>query len=340
MSPEQMEGASGVDARADIWALGVILFELLTGSVPFPGETITEVSFRVASRPPVPLRQLRPDLPEEVQAVILRCLEKDREHRFQTVADLAMALLPLAPEESRPSVRQIVNTLQRSGAAISIPQSSSPRISLEPQRGTMDPFGKTSAVGARSGRAIVGLFGVVAALVVGGGVLAFRYVPGLRAHADPDPPAPQCAAGATRCSGSAQQTCTGGKWGPGAVKALQCGAACTPGESQCNGTMPQACDDAGQWMDRGLACPYVCKSGVCAGACVPAATQCAGTSAVQTCGANAEWERAIPCGPSSVCRGGACVAGPVKHGAPPPPNSCDPPTWTDADGHVHIKPGC
>jgi serine/threonine-protein kinase len=347
MSPEQMEGASGVDARADIWALGVILFELLTGAVPFPGETITEVSFKVASRPPLPLRQLRPDLPEEVQAVVLRCLEKDRDRRFQTVADLAMALLPLAPEESRASVRQIVNTLQRSGAPVSIPQASSTRAIQEPQRVTMEPLGRTAAGGARDGKAIVGLFGVLSALVVGGGFLAFRYAPGLRAHPDPNPPQPQllqaaseCAAGATRCSGSAQQTCAGGKWGPAAVKALQCGAACTPGESvaQCNGAMPQACDDAGQWIDRGPACPYACKSGVCVGACVPAATQCAGTNAVQTCGANADWERAIPCAPSSVCRGGACVAGPVKHGAPPP--SCDPPTWTDADGHVHIKPGC
>src|SRR6185503_1266237 len=65
MSPEQMQSAHDVDHRADIWALGVILFELLTTEVPFDGESLPEVCIKVATRAPRSLRALRDDIPEE-----------------------------------------------------------------------------------------------------------------------------------------------------------------------------------------------------------------------------------------------------------------------------------
>jgi serine/threonine-protein kinase len=102
MSPEQMQSAKTVTPQGDLWALGIILFELLVGKVPFEGETLTEVAVKVAMQPPPPLRAFRPDLPVGLEAAILKCLEKDPRSRFGTVAELAYALAPFgsrgAPE--------------------------------------------------------------------------------------------------------------------------------------------------------------------------------------------------------------------------------------------------
>jgi serine/threonine protein kinase len=97
MSPEQMQSPRSVDERTDIWGLGVILYELLAGEVPFKGGTLPEVCLSVTTQPPPPLQHLRPDTPPALQRIILRCLEKDYTKRFSSVAELAEALLPFAP---------------------------------------------------------------------------------------------------------------------------------------------------------------------------------------------------------------------------------------------------
>jgi eukaryotic-like serine/threonine-protein kinase len=101
MSPEQARSTRNVDARCDIWALGVILHELLTGSVPFEAENPSAYIAMIAADPPVPLRQKMPDAPPELEAVILRCLEKDRNKRYATVGELARALAPFVPGTKR-----------------------------------------------------------------------------------------------------------------------------------------------------------------------------------------------------------------------------------------------
>ncbi|WP_437282015.1 protein kinase [Sorangium sp. So ce375] len=89
MSPEQMMRRKDVDLRSDIWALGVVLYELVTGRVPFPAETLTEVVGRVLQEePPLP-SQLRPGLPLELDRIVERCLQKRPELRFQHVEELA-----------------------------------------------------------------------------------------------------------------------------------------------------------------------------------------------------------------------------------------------------------
>src|SRR5205807_4998846 len=76
MSPEQIQSARGVDARTDIWALGVVLHEALSGSVPFDGDSPPEICLRVLKRRAPPLRRLRPDTPAALEAAVLKCLEK------------------------------------------------------------------------------------------------------------------------------------------------------------------------------------------------------------------------------------------------------------------------
>jgi serine/threonine-protein kinase len=96
MAPEQMRSPREVDGRADVWALGVCLYFLLTGTTPFAAETTEEVIVHVLLHPPPPLRERAPDVPAALEQIVLRCLEKAASRRFATAGELAAALAPLA----------------------------------------------------------------------------------------------------------------------------------------------------------------------------------------------------------------------------------------------------
>jgi serine/threonine-protein kinase len=97
MSPEQMRSARTVDARADIWSIGAILFELLTGRTPFGGETVIEACTSILNDELPSLSALRSDVPPQLEAIVRRCLEKDRANRYPSVGDLATDLAGFFP---------------------------------------------------------------------------------------------------------------------------------------------------------------------------------------------------------------------------------------------------
>jgi len=121
MAPEQMTSSKHVDARADVWALGIILFELVTGEPPFQGETLPEVCAQILTTEPRPIRALRGDVPPELESVVARCLHKEREQRYGSVAELAVALGPFAPQRALVSVERVSRVLNRQGAEPSEP---------------------------------------------------------------------------------------------------------------------------------------------------------------------------------------------------------------------------
>jgi serine/threonine protein kinase len=92
MAPEQMRASTEVDARADIWSLGASLYELLTGEVPFAAESLVDLAYRIANEAPPSARERRPEIPSGLEDVVMRCLEKNPDHRFADARSLANAL--------------------------------------------------------------------------------------------------------------------------------------------------------------------------------------------------------------------------------------------------------
>ncbi|MEI9952432.1 MAG: protein kinase [Pseudomonadota bacterium] len=177
MSPEQMQSAKDVDPRGDIWALGVVLYELVSGRTPFPGETMTELVLKVVTAPPVPLRAVCTQAPPGLETVVLKCLEKDRAARYPTVAEFAAALLEFAPRRSKASVERIARVMQRAGFPASLtqlPPSSEPvdAHSVVPAPQTMASWGQTKPSANHRRRTVLIAAALLAVPIFGIGALA------------------------------------------------------------------------------------------------------------------------------------------------------------------------
>jgi tRNA A-37 threonylcarbamoyl transferase component Bud32 len=175
MSPEQMEDTRSVDARTDIWAMGTILYELLTGRVPFDADTVPRLCGLILRAEPPRPREYRPDLSEGLERTILKCLEKDRSQRFQNVAELAAALAPYGPALAGQSVHRISRILGTSGVSAPVPANHSP--AGAPGHGAQTAPTQLSWGGTLSkarGRALWVLLGAVGAAAVAGAALWWR----------------------------------------------------------------------------------------------------------------------------------------------------------------------
>ena len=101
MAPEQVIAAKYVDERADVWSLGVILYELLTARKPFEAPTMAGMVSLVRRASPTPLREIVAEIPEELERAVLRCLRAERDDRFDDVGELATALAPFTADGAR-----------------------------------------------------------------------------------------------------------------------------------------------------------------------------------------------------------------------------------------------
>jgi serine/threonine protein kinase len=112
MSPEQIRNSTQVDGRADIWAMGCVLYELLASHPAFDAPSIMELGAAILGDDPVPVRVLASNVAPELDAIVTRCLQKRPDARFQNVAELAAALYPFGPRRARMSAERCHSLLQ------------------------------------------------------------------------------------------------------------------------------------------------------------------------------------------------------------------------------------
>jgi eukaryotic-like serine/threonine-protein kinase len=129
MPPEQLRGLKFANARSDIWSLGVIAYQVLTGRRPFVAPDTVGLITAIAADEPVPPRTLRPDIPAPIDAIIMRCLHKNPEMRTQTVQELAAVFEPFAPARGRGS---LASAAMIAGGSMAMPPSPTPGAAPRP----------------------------------------------------------------------------------------------------------------------------------------------------------------------------------------------------------------
>ena len=177
MSPEQMRSTKMVGPPTDVWAIGCIVHELLTGRPPFDAETAQGLAIAIASDPTPSTRSLRADVSPSLEDVIRKCLEKDVSRRIGSIAELARALAPLAPKRAEISIERIARLARRllppPGQSIAFAAtlpSSPPGIPLPPVpfAPTDSGLARSTSDGARGKTLPVSLVALVAVIAAAG----------------------------------------------------------------------------------------------------------------------------------------------------------------------------
>lgn len=113
MSPEQLRNSPDIDARADMWSIGIVGYELLTGAPPFDGDDVGEIFAAILETTPIPLTEKNPKIPKELSDIFLKCLRRDREERWQDAGQVARALAPFGSDPESPVVERTEQVLAR-----------------------------------------------------------------------------------------------------------------------------------------------------------------------------------------------------------------------------------
>ncbi len=167
MSPEQARGLD-VDERTDLWSLGIVLYEMLAGHVPFTGSTATDVIAAIVKTEPPPVSEAAPEVPARLEEIVLKALEKDREDRYQTVKDLLVDLRRLRKR------LDIESGLERSvppGPRAPLTSQITSQTLSEPARPTSSAEYLVTEIKRHQTGALLGLAGFV--LLIGGIAFAF-----------------------------------------------------------------------------------------------------------------------------------------------------------------------
>jgi len=157
MAPEQIQGGE-VDARSDIFSFGVLLYEMLTGQLPFVGEHEAAMMYSILNESPQPIQKFRPELSSEVLHIINRALEKDPEDRYQTMRDMVIDLRRAKKETSRVSRAGIAPPVVEQGATAVLDEQMATRKYGAPAAGEQKA--------ARRAVWRIGLIGILAAIAV------------------------------------------------------------------------------------------------------------------------------------------------------------------------------
>jgi serine/threonine protein kinase len=208
LSPEQLDSSQDIDERTDIWSLAVVFYELISGRVPFYGESIPALVRAVLSAKPKALSELQVGAPPGLDAVLEKALSKRREQRYGSIAEFVSALVPFAPISAadtaqdvrkpyagRISRAQTLNRMHLYGVA----QREGEMPAAEP----ISPEASSTA-GASSARSRFGAIGVGFLLAVALGVLAFRWA-GVGEERPREVLAPQPTAAETSIQASSQE---------------------------------------------------------------------------------------------------------------------------------------
>jgi eukaryotic-like serine/threonine-protein kinase len=113
MSPEQLRNANDIDGRADVWSIGIVAYEMLSGDPPFDGEGVGEIFAAILEKVPVPLTERNPKIPQALSDVIAKCLRRDPNERWENVGHLARALVPFSSDAQAPLVERAEQVLAR-----------------------------------------------------------------------------------------------------------------------------------------------------------------------------------------------------------------------------------
>lgn len=177
MSPEQARGQD-VDARADIWSLGCVFYEMVTGSPPFGGASNADIIAAIMKSDPLPLARLAPDVPAKLEEMTTKALEKDREERYQTAKDLLVDLRRLKRSLETAAELERTGRTEASATKTSLKAGSEQATAEDAPASTVTHAAPLTAttLSARFKKNKRAAFVILAALIIGAAALAFYLI--------------------------------------------------------------------------------------------------------------------------------------------------------------------